>query len=153
MAEKEAAQFTYKGEPGYMPMIGHLAEAGVVIHDEFLLRQRRPGHTESRIRQSPRARLPCGHAIAHVRLDSAGIPSTLLGTGFNYLDSTGKTSAIGGRLDAPTQQADAAHLPLPNPPPCGRGDKREKHKTMMPTSRDRPGNITPTARWPRRRTA
>jgi len=35
VAEKEAAQFTYKGEQGYTPMIGHLAEAGVVIHDEF----------------------------------------------------------------------------------------------------------------------
>src|SRR4030067_547038 len=30
VAEKDAAQFTYKGEQGYMPMIGHLAEAGVV---------------------------------------------------------------------------------------------------------------------------
>lgn len=35
VAEKESAQFIYKGKPGYMPMIGHLAEAGVVIHDEF----------------------------------------------------------------------------------------------------------------------
>lgn len=35
VAEKEAAHFTYQGETGYMPMVGHLAEAGVVIHDEF----------------------------------------------------------------------------------------------------------------------
>ncbi|TXI77659.1 MAG: hypothetical protein E6Q43_00790 [Dokdonella sp.] len=28
VAEKEAARFTYKVEPGYVPMIGHLAEAG-----------------------------------------------------------------------------------------------------------------------------
>lgn len=55
------------------------------------------------------ARLPRGHAIANVWLDSAGyqagIPSTLLRTGFNYCEDTGKTFAIGGRLDAPTQQA------------------------------------------------
>jgi hypothetical protein len=35
IAEKKAVHFTYQGEQGYMPMIGHLAEVGVVIHDEF----------------------------------------------------------------------------------------------------------------------
>lgn len=35
VAKKEAAQFTCKGEQGYMPMIGHLAEAGIVIFGEF----------------------------------------------------------------------------------------------------------------------
>jgi hypothetical protein len=35
VAEKEEARITYKGEQGYMPMIGHLAEAGVIIHEEF----------------------------------------------------------------------------------------------------------------------
>ena len=28
VAEKEAAKWTYKGEQGYMPIVGHLAEAG-----------------------------------------------------------------------------------------------------------------------------
>jgi hypothetical protein len=35
VAEKRDAAWTYKGERGYMPMVGHLAEAGVVIHDDF----------------------------------------------------------------------------------------------------------------------
>lgn len=35
VAEKRDAAFTYKGEQGYMPMVGHLAEAGVILHDEF----------------------------------------------------------------------------------------------------------------------
>ncbi len=34
-AEKEATKFTYNGEQGYMPIIGHLAQAAIVIHDEF----------------------------------------------------------------------------------------------------------------------
>ncbi|MEY2341842.1 IS1380 family transposase, partial [Acidithiobacillus sp. IBUN Pt1247-S3] len=34
LAEKRTAEWTYKGERGYMPMVGHLAEAGVVIHDD-----------------------------------------------------------------------------------------------------------------------
>jgi len=35
VAEKEAAHWTYKGEQGYMPMVGHLAETGLVVGDEF----------------------------------------------------------------------------------------------------------------------
>ncbi len=35
VAEKYDAHYTYKGERGYMPMLGHLAENGYVIEDEF----------------------------------------------------------------------------------------------------------------------
>jgi hypothetical protein len=34
-AEKELAKMTYKGSFGYMPIVGHLAENGLVIGDEF----------------------------------------------------------------------------------------------------------------------
>jgi hypothetical protein len=35
LAEKHEARYTYKGEKGYMPMVGHIAEFGVVIGHEF----------------------------------------------------------------------------------------------------------------------
>jgi hypothetical protein len=38
-AEKQSAQMTYKGFMGYMPMVGHLAENGLIVGDEF-----RPGN-------------------------------------------------------------------------------------------------------------
>ncbi len=100
VAEKEAAQFTYKGEQGYMPMIGHLAEAGVVIHDEFREGNIAPATDNLGFIQACEARLPKGHRIAHVRLDSAGYQASI----FNHCEATGKTFAIGGRLDAPTQK-------------------------------------------------
>lgn len=115
MAEKAAAEFTYKGEQGYMPMIGHLAEAGVVIHDELRDGNVAPATQNLEFIQACEARLPKGHVIAHVRLDSAGYQADI----FNYCEDTGKTFAIGGRLDAPTQQAMAGipesawkHYPL-----------------------------------------
>lgn len=40
--------------------------------------------------------LPKRHRIARLRLDSAGYQSDI----FNYLEVTGKSFAIGGRLDA-----------------------------------------------------
>jgi hypothetical protein len=100
IAEKEAAEITYKGEQGYMPMIGHLAEAGVVIHDDFREGNIAPATQNLEFIKACEARMPKGHTIAHVRLDSAGYQSGL----FNYLEETGKTFAIGGRLDKPTQQ-------------------------------------------------
>lgn len=101
VAEKQAAQFTYQGEQGYMPMIGHLAEAGMVIHDEFREGNIAPATENLEFIKACEARMPRGHVIAHVRLDSAGYQSDI----FNYCEDTGKTFAIGGRLDKPTQQA------------------------------------------------
>jgi hypothetical protein len=106
VAEKEAAQFTYKGEQGYMPMIGHLAEAGVIIHDEFREGNIAPATDNLEFIQACEARMPKGHRIAHVRLDSAGYQAGI----FNHCEDTGKTFAIGGRLDAPTQKV-IADLP------------------------------------------
>ena len=101
VAEKEAAHFTYKGEQGYMPMIGHLAEAGVVIHDEFREGNVAPASGNLEFIKDCEACLPRGHRIANVRLDSAGYQAGI----FNYCEATGKAFAIGGRLDAPTLAA------------------------------------------------
>jgi len=100
VAEKQSAQFTYKGEQGYMPMIGHLAEAGVVIHEEFREGNIAPATRNLEFIKACEARMPKGHTIAHVRLDSAGYQADI----FNYCEQTGKTFAIGGRLDASTQK-------------------------------------------------
>lgn len=104
VAEKQAAEFTYKGERGYMPMIGHLAEVGVIIHDEFREGNVAPASDNLGFIKACEARLPKGHRIAHVRLDAAGYQADI----FNYLEATGKTFAIGARLDAATQKAIAA---------------------------------------------
>ena len=101
VAEKDAAQFTYKGEQGYMPMIGHLAEAGIVIHDEFREGNIAPATDNLGFIQACEVRLPKGHRIAHVRLDSAGYQAGI----FNHCEDIGKTFAIGARLDGPTQRA------------------------------------------------
>jgi hypothetical protein len=95
-----------------MPMIGHLAEAGVVIHDEFREGNIAPATQNLEFIQACEARLPKGHRIAQVRLDSAGYQADI----FNDCEDTGKTFAIGGRLDAPPCR------PLPRfPKPPGRG--------------------------------
>jgi hypothetical protein len=124
VAEKQAAHFTYKGEPGYMPMIGHLAQAGVVIHDEMRAGHIAPASDNLGFIQACEARLPKGHAIAHVRLDSAGYQAGI----FNDLEATGKSFP-------------SAH------------DWMRPRKRPLPISLNRPGSTTPTALWPRPCTA
>ena len=101
VAEKRDAVFTYKGEQGYMPMVGHLAEAGVILHEEFREGNVAPATRNLEFIQASEAQLPKGHTIAHVRLDSAGYQTSI----FNHCEATGKTFAIGGRLDTPTLKA------------------------------------------------
>jgi hypothetical protein len=104
VAEKRTTEWTYKGERGYLPMVGHLAEAGVVIHDEFRAGNVPPAQANLAFLAACEERLPRGHRIAAIRADSASYQAGI----FNYCEATGKTFAIGGRLDASTLAAIAA---------------------------------------------
>lgn len=42
-AEKESAKWSYKGVKGYTPLVGHLAENGLVVGDEFREGNESPG--------------------------------------------------------------------------------------------------------------
>jgi len=64
VAEKDAPHLTYKGEQDYMPMIGHLAETGIVIHDEFRAGNIAPATDNLGFIQACEARLHKGLRIA-----------------------------------------------------------------------------------------
>ena len=85
----------------FVQWIAGMPEAGVVIHDEWREGNIAPATDYLGFIQACEAHLPKGHRIAHVRLDSAGYQAGI----FNYCEETGKTFAIGARLDAPTQKA------------------------------------------------
>jgi len=104
IAEKLAAQWTYQGEQGYMPMIGHLAEAGVIVHEEFREGNVAPATENLEFVKACTQRLPKGHRIARLRADAASYQAAI----FNYCEAYGMEFAIGGRLDEATQKAIAA---------------------------------------------
>jgi hypothetical protein len=95
-----------------MPMIGHLAEAGVVIYNEFREGNIAPATQNLEFIQACEARLPKGHRIAHVRLDSAGYQADV----FNDCEDTARPSpSADGWMPRPCR-------PLPRfPKPPGRG--------------------------------
>lgn len=94
-AEKESAHMTYKGYFGYMPMVGHLAENGLVIGDEFREGNEAPASRNLEFIKYCAKQLPKGKRIKAFRGDSAAYQAEI----FNHCEANGMLYAIGGDLD------------------------------------------------------
>lgn len=104
VAEKREAHYTYKGEKGYMPMVGHIAELGLVIGHEFREGNAAPAARNLEFLQACEHNMPKRKKITAVRADSAAYQAAI----FNYCEETGKVFAIGADQDAAVKAAIAA---------------------------------------------
>lgn len=95
-AEKESAKMTYKGYLGYMPMVGHLAENGLIVGDEFREGNDSPGSRNLEFVRYCERQLPKGKRVKAFRSDSAAYQAKVV----NYCQKEGIEYAIGGDLDA-----------------------------------------------------
>ena len=95
VAEKILALFTYKGNQGYMPMVGHIAETGMVIHDDFREGNIAPAAENLTFIKKCIANMPKGKKITKFRADAA----TYIAEVFNYLEEKNILFAIGGKKD------------------------------------------------------
>ena len=98
IAEKEEAKITYKGEKGYMPIVGHLAENGLVIGEEFRKGNDAPGARNLEFIKYCRQQMPAGRRIARLRSDSAAYQADII----NWCEEQDDTVlfAIGADMDA-----------------------------------------------------
>ena len=94
-AEKQSAQMTYKGYTGYMPMVGHLAENGLIIGDEFREGNASPGARNLEFVKYCEQQLPRGKRIKALRADSAAYQASVI----NHCQEKGIWFAIGADLD------------------------------------------------------
>ena len=94
-AEKQSALMTYKGYTGYMPMVGHLAENGLILGDEFREGNASPGARNLEFIKYCEQQLPRGKRIRALRADSAGYQASVI----NYCQAEGIWFAIGADLD------------------------------------------------------
>ena len=101
VAEKESAKMTYKGHLGYMPMVGHLAENGLIVGDEFREGNDSPGSRNLEFVQYCQRQMPKGKRIKAFRSDSAAYQAKVI----NYCQGKGIEFAIGGDLDAAVKDA------------------------------------------------
>lgn len=104
VAEKAGAHWTYKGERGYMPMVGHVGEAGLVVHEEFRDGNIAPATENLEFIQACERQMPRGHNINAVRADSAAYQAAII----NYCEATGKGFAISAAQDVAVRAAIAA---------------------------------------------
>ena len=95
MAQKEEAKMSYKGFKGYMPMVGHLAENGMVVGDEFREGNDLPSARNLDFIKHCRKQLPKGKKLKALRSDSAGYQADII----NYCEQKGIEYGIGAVLD------------------------------------------------------
>jgi hypothetical protein len=94
-AEKRSAKMTYKGYVGYIPILGHLAENGLIIGDEFREGNISPASKNLEFIKYCAQQLPKNKRIKAVRADSASYQADI----FNYCSAKGISFAIGAVLD------------------------------------------------------
>jgi len=94
-AQKEAAAMTYKGYRGYMPIIGNLAENGLVVGDEFREGNASPGSRNLEFIKYCIRQMPRGKRIKALRADAASYQADII----NYCDQKEIEFAIGADLD------------------------------------------------------
>jgi len=104
VAEKHDAHVTYKGEKGYMPMVGHLAENGLLVHDEFREGNAAPASRNLAFIKTCRGNMPRGKRIAYLRADSATYQADVI----NDCENRHVTFAIGAKQDAAVKATIAA---------------------------------------------
>jgi hypothetical protein len=95
VAEKQSAKMTYKGFKGYMPIVGHIAEHGLVVGDEFREGNESPGARNLAFIKHCVRQLPKGKRITALRSDSAAYQADII----NYCEQEGIQFAIGADLD------------------------------------------------------
>ena len=95
VAEKESAKMTYKGYKGYMPIVGHLAENGLVVGDEFREGNESPGGKNLEFLKHCVKQMPMGTRIRAMRADAAAYQAEVT----NYCEGYGIEFAIGADLD------------------------------------------------------
>ena len=72
MAEKAEARKTYKGEKGYMPLVGHVKEFnGMVLHEEFRERNTSPGAGHVAFLETCLRRLPAAIRVTRFWADGS----------------------------------------------------------------------------------
>lgn len=107
IANKREALYTYKKNKGYMPIIGHLAENGMIVGSRFRSGNISPSTRNYEFMRECIKAMPRGKEIKLFRADSASCQDKII----NYCHDNGLDYAIGGILNNPTKKAIASIAP------------------------------------------
>ena len=91
---KHNTQYSYKGLPGYMPMVGHI-NGGYVIHTDFREGNEAPASKNLAFIKACTAQLPVGTSFDRFRADSASYQAEI----FNHCDKENILFTVSGQKD------------------------------------------------------
>jgi len=94
-AQKASAAMTYKGFSGYMPIVGNLAENGLVVGDEFREGNQSPGSRNLEFIKYCIQQMPTSKRIKALRADAASYQADII----NFCYEQDTEFAIGADLD------------------------------------------------------
>lgn len=78
IAHKSSAQWTYKKNKGYMPMVGHIAQTGQVLSVDFREGNASPAKENLEFIKQCRKALPSDCMINQLRIDAAGYQKSII---------------------------------------------------------------------------
>lgn len=78
VANKADAQWTYKNNKGYMPMVGHAAEVGQIVACDFRSGNASPSRENLAFIQQCEKSLPAGCFVQSLRIDAAGYQKKII---------------------------------------------------------------------------
>jgi len=93
-SEKFEALYTYKGFKGYMPILGHIAENGVIVGEEFRAGNVAPATDNLGFVKQCVSQLPLEKRFKYLRADAASYQAELI----NYCEENSMSYAIGGKM-------------------------------------------------------
>ena len=96
VAEKVTAKWTYQGEKGYMPLVGTLAENGLIVGEEFREGNVAPASGNLDFTGYCEQQMPLGKRVVAVRADSATYQPVFI----NACEEKKQRFATGADLDA-----------------------------------------------------
>lgn len=100
IANKADAQWTYKKNKGYMPMVGHVAEVGQVVACDFRHGNASPAKENLEFIQHCESSLPDGCFVQSLRIDAAGYQKKII----EHCDRKGIKYAIRAKTSATIKQ-------------------------------------------------
>ena len=96
IANKSEAQWTYKKNRGYMPIVGHIAEVGQIVGCDFRAGNAAPAKENLEFIQQCEKGLPKEVRVKKLRIDSAGYQIKII----QYCDQQGIEYAIRAKMSA-----------------------------------------------------
>ena len=96
IANKASAQWTYKKNKGFMPMVGHIAQTGQVVAVDFRQGNASPARENLEFIEQCQRSLPPGCAIGALRIDAAGYQKKII----QHCDEKGIEYAIRAKTSA-----------------------------------------------------